>query len=117
MELIWLWRVSFKPTAHLVVISRGNSNGAYIQITDMYNKVCQRLANTGTITIGGITYTGRGTSNNKPSFSISENGTIYAPVLSTQPTQPTEATYNSGTVLTIGTDDATEPNLYLFYPN
>lgn len=106
-------------TNHLIVISRGNSNGAYISITDMYNNTGQRLSsvNGSTITLDGITYTGKGASNNKPSFSISESGTIYKPVKSSQPTQPTETTYNSGTVLTLGMDDSTEPILYLFYPN
>lgn len=110
---------SGKGTVKMIVISRGNSNGTYIQITDMYNNICQRLPSVNgiTITLDGITYIGKGVSSNKPSFSISKSGIIYTPVLSAQPTQPTEITYNSGTVLTLGTDDSPEPNLYLFYPN
>ena len=106
-------------TAHLVAITRGNSNGSYILITDMYNNVCQRLAsvNGSTITLGGITYTGKGASGSKPLVSISKNGTIYTPVKSSQPTQPTKTTYNSGTILTLGTDDSAESTLYLFSTN
>jgi hypothetical protein len=112
--------VANNGTAHLVVIKRGNSNGAYITITDMYNNVSQRLpsASGASITIGGITYTGKGiAATYKPMLSISKNGIIYRPVSSAQPSQPTEVAYNSGTVLTLGTDDASEPNVYIFSPN
>jgi hypothetical protein len=107
---------------HYVVIKRGNSTGAYITIIDMYNNVSQRLPpndGSGAITIGGITYTykGREGSSYKPRFSISKNGIIYRPVSLNEPSQPTKVTYNSGTVLTLGTDDASEPNVYIFSPN
>ena len=99
-----------------VTITKGNSNGAYISIVDLYNNQSRRLssANGQTVTIGDITYTGRGVSSTNPSLSINKNGTIYTPV---EAGQPTKSTYTSGTVLTIGNGDSSYPVMVLFSPS
>ena len=99
-----------------VTITKGNSNGAYISIVDLYNNQSTRISsNNGTsVTIGGITYTSRGVSSTNPKLAIDKNGTIYTPVTSGQ---PTKSTYTSGTVLTIGNGDGSYPVMVLFSPS
>ncbi len=99
-----------------MTITKGNSNGAYISIVDIYNNKSVKLSsNDGTsVTIGGITYTGRGISSTNPRLSINKNGTTYTPVTNGQ---PTKSTYTSGTVLTIGNGDTSYPVMVLFSPS